>query len=176
MIPLGLAPKDKEGWALMTRTIGPTAIALALATFAVTMLVLVGTGTASAQQAPNDPADLKMRITHKPAPPEVGKKVTITLAVTNDGPDPAANVVIDGHITNGGHRVTGTGMTSSCSNGQTFDECSALLPAGATLKQTFFGIPREAQRVKGYAVATSDTPDPNNENDWDAFSFKVHRR
>ena len=147
-------------------------------TLAVAMLalVLMAAGTAMAQQAPNDPADLKTHISYKPTTPVVGKKVTLTITITNNGPDPATNVVMNGNITNGGHKVAARGETKSCSTGQTFEECSASLPAGATLKLTFSGIPKEPQRIKGYAVATSDTADPNENNNWDSFSFRVRPR
>jgi hypothetical protein len=139
-------------------------------------LVLVAGGKATAQQAPNDPADLALRINYRPATPEVGKKVTLSITITNNGPDPATNVVMNGNITNGGHKVAARGETKSCSTSQTFEECSASLPAGATLKHTFSGIPKEPQRIKGYAAATSDTPDPNEDNNWDSFSFRVRPR
>ena len=161
----------------MTRIVGTPVIALALAIIAAMLaLVLVAAGTATAQQPPNDPADLKTHISYKPTTPEVGKKVTLTITITNNGPDPATNVVMNGNITNGGHKVADRGETKSCSTGQTFEECSASLPAGATLKHTFSGIPKEPQRIKGYAVATSDTPDPNEDNNWDSFSFRVRPR
>jgi uncharacterized repeat protein (TIGR01451 family) len=161
----------------MTRTSRTTVLAFALAIIAAMLaLVLVAAGMAMAQQAPDDPADLALHINYRPATPKVGKKVTITITITNNGPDPATNVVMNGNITNGGHKVTGTGSTQSCSTGQTFEECSASLPAGAALKQTFFGIPKEPQRVEGYAVATSDTSDSNEDNNWDSFSFRVRPR
>jgi uncharacterized repeat protein (TIGR01451 family) len=134
-------------------------------------------GNNSASATVSTPASSDLTITKTgPGTANADTDVSFNIAITNNGPDPATNVVIEGNITNGGHKVSGTGNTQSCSTGQTFEECSATLPAGESLKQTFFGIPREPQRVKGYAVATSDTPDPNSENDWDVFSFKVRRR
>jgi dipeptidyl aminopeptidase/acylaminoacyl peptidase len=120
-------------------------------------------------------ADLEVRFRHGPPSPKVGDKVKIVLTVTNNGPDAAQNVSIEGELTNRERRVRNRSMIQECSTGGTVEECLAELPPGKTIKTTFSGTPLEPQRIKASYQASSDATDPDPNNNEDSVNFRVTR-
>jgi Tol biopolymer transport system component len=120
-------------------------------------------------------ADLEVRFRYRPPSPRVGDRVKIVLTVTNNGPDAAQNVSIEGELTNRDRRIRDRNMIQKCSTGGTAEECLDELPPGETIKTTFSGKPLEPQRIKASYQASSDATDPDPDNNEDSVSFRVTR-
>ena len=120
-------------------------------------------------------ADLEVRFRYGPPSPRVGDRVKIVLTVTNNGPDAAQNVSIEGELTNRDRRLTYRNMIQACSTGGTVEECLDELPPGEAIKTTFSGTPLEPQSIKASYQASSDATDPNPNNNEDSVNFRVTR-
>jgi uncharacterized repeat protein (TIGR01451 family) len=108
-------------------------------------------------------ADLQLSKSANPNPTAVGRLLTYTLAITNNGPADAENLVVndrfDGRLTinsasaSGGGNCTVTGQQINCS--------WAIVVSGQSVVATIDTTPTEPGTVNNSASAVSDNPDPN---------------
>lgn len=114
-------------------------------------------------------ADLALKMTQAPKPAVPGKKITYTLTVTNDGPEPAAGVSV---------RVT---LPPSFKLKSKFDRCSGKplvcqlpdLAAGATKTFKVGASPKKTGRYQVKATVTGTYADPNPSNNTVKLTTRV---
>ncbi|TDW15039.1 DUF7507 domain-containing protein [Kribbella kalugense] len=156
---------------------------------------LVNTATATAQ-TPTDPtrsdntstttpsvdaqADLSVTKT-APATVVAGNELTYTLTVHNAGPSDAVGAVVSDTLPAGTTFVSGTGPGGDCTQDPTLSEPVVMCPVGqlapgddATVTVVVKVSPDQpAETLVNHATASSQTPDPNDQNNNGSAETKV---
>jgi uncharacterized repeat protein (TIGR01451 family) len=139
-------------------------------------LVARGSSPSPAQAAPVDPADLSITKSDSPDPIAEDAQLTYTIRVTNEGPDPAINVVVTDDLPSELDFVSATSTAGSCDNqgnkvtcnlGDLANAATATVTIKATVKKS------AKTQISNTASVTSDTADPQTNNNSDTETTKV---
>jgi uncharacterized repeat protein (TIGR01451 family) len=129
----------------------PLVVALA------TLAVVLATTTAAAAAS----ADLSLAVGANPGVVGVGDDVTLTLTVTNDGPDAAANVVLAGDLAADLDVQSVAATTGTCIGSRHLTCELGTIPSGGTATVTVVAEPAASGRMRTEGSVTSATPDPD---------------
>jgi len=133
--------------------------------------------TVSAPAAPPASADLAITMTDSPDPVTVGNNLTYSIAVTNNGPDGATNVVVTDTLPSDLTFVSSTSDQGSCSgtgtvtcdlgsmvNGATATVTIVVTPSTAGIISKTADAPPAPVFINNTATVTSSVSDPNTAN------------
>lgn len=108
------------------------------------------------------PADLAITKTDKPDPAVAGSKLTYTLTVTNNGPNPATGVTISDTLPAG---VAFVSASAGCSSAAGTVTCNlGGLASGSSASVTIVVRPSSPGTITNTASVTGGEPDPNPAN------------
>jgi uncharacterized repeat protein (TIGR01451 family) len=107
-------------------------------------------------------SDLSLTVSGAPNPVNSGATLTYTIVVTNNGPDPTANVVVTDVLPAG---VTFSSASASCTNSSGTVTCNlGTMSPGATVTITIAVTATGAGQVDNSPSVTGTSADPNNTN------------
>jgi uncharacterized repeat protein (TIGR01451 family) len=119
-------------------------------------------------------ADLEISKADSPDPVTVGDNLTYTITVTNLGPDAATNVVVTDTLPSGVRFVS---ASPECVHAAGVVTCNlGTIPAGDSVTITIVVTPTARGTISNTATVTSDTLDPNTDNNSDAEPTEVGPR
>src|SRR5215211_6107359 len=113
------------------------------------------------------PSDLSLTKSDSPDPVTEGNQLTFVIEVRNDGPDPAANVVVTDDLSSSDFDlVSTTPSQGNCTTqgGQKVSCALGTLETGATAMVTIVVTAKKAGTVTNTASVTSDVDDPQPAN------------
>jgi Ca2+-binding RTX toxin-like protein len=122
-----------------------------------TTVALLAPSPASAAPA----ADVSIAAEAHPAVVAIGGMVTITFDVTNDGPDAATNVTIDGHVGSDLDVASLVPSVGLCTGSADFTCSLGSLPNGGTSTVTVSASPTVTGRSRAGASVSSAVADPD---------------
>lgn len=123
--------------------------------------VVIGGGQVSLTEKP---ADLSIAKVDSADPSRVGRDLTYTLTVTNNGPNPASGVTATDTLPSGLSARSSTASQGSCS-GTTTVTCSlGDLASGASATVTIVVRPTAAGTITNSASVSGEQPDPDSAN------------
>ncbi len=123
--------------------------------------------TVEAQTAALGQVDLSIAKTASPDPVIVGRPLTYTITVTNNGPSTATAVVVTDKVPSGSLYASCTPWAESCSlsiAGGTVTWRLGSLPNGATATLKAVVVPTEVGPLTNTASVTATEPDPDSTN------------
>ena len=123
--------------------------------------VVIGGGQVSLTEKPTDLAITKV---DSADPSRVGRDLTYTLTVTNNGPNPATGVTVTDTLPNGLSASSSSASQGSCS-GTTTVTCSiGDLASGASATVSIVVRPSSPGSITNTASVSGSQPDPNSAN------------
>lgn len=110
-------------------------------------------------------ADLSLVKTDRPDPVRVGRRVTYTLTVKNDGPAAASGVEVIDALPAGARYVSAKAGAGTCVRKGTLVTCSiGNLASGGSVKITIVVRPTARGSIYNFATVAGDQSDPNRAN------------
>jgi uncharacterized repeat protein (TIGR01451 family) len=144
----------------------PAKLLAAAATLAAILgLVLAALGQPASQAAPlADPADLALTKTGSPNPVAAGSELTYTIRVSNNGPDPATNVVVSDDLPSEVQANSATSSSGSCKVTGKHVECNlgtvGTLAAPTVTIKVAVKPQTKPGTISNTATVSSDVADP----------------
>jgi uncharacterized repeat protein (TIGR01451 family) len=121
-------------------------------------------------------ADLSMVKAGPSGRQPTGRDMTYTLTVTNNGPDPAADVVVTDTLPASVTFVSATPSQGSCGQAAGIVTCNlGTLGNGATATITIVVRPTQAGLITNVAAVSTSTPDPVADNDTSSVDTSICR-
>jgi uncharacterized repeat protein (TIGR01451 family) len=119
-------------------------------------------------------ADLSITNTASPLTVPLGRSVTYTISVVNNGPDPAPNVMVSGVLSGVRFVSSSTTQGSGCSEAAGYVTCHLeTLKRKAKARVTIEAVPTQTGDILNVASVNSGVPDPNVANDTAMVTVKV---
>jgi uncharacterized repeat protein (TIGR01451 family) len=120
--------------------------------------VVIGGGQVSLTERP---ADLAITKVDSADPSRAGRNLTYTIAVTNNGANPATGVTVTDTLPSGLSARSSTASQGSCSGTTTVTCAVGDLAVGASATVTIVVRPTSAGTITNSASVTGNQPDPN---------------
>jgi uncharacterized repeat protein (TIGR01451 family) len=123
--------------------------------------VVIGGGQVSLTERPTDLAITKV---DSADPSRAGRNLTYTLAVTNNGPNPATGVTVTDTLPSGLTARSSSASQGSCSGTTTVTCALGDMASGASATVTIVVRPTAAGTITNTASVSGNQPDPNTAN------------
>ena len=123
--------------------------------------VVIGGGQVSLTERPTDLGITKVDSSD---PARVGRNLTYTITVTNNGPNPATGVAVNDALPGGLSARSTSASQGSCSGTTTVTCALGDLASGASATVTIVVRPSEAGTLSNTATVSGGQPDPNDAN------------